>query len=283
MRISFSRALACLVACGSVCFSGYSSSVHAQTKTDDSTFVLAVDALSPEIQKATISPIMSSVPLTESDFQSYRVNVVNSTRTEFEFERKIVGSEPSAPLKYLTISGHTYQAPPTGPRNELELELSQVLFAEDKTGRVKVREDRCHLYQKGVRQSSSSLAFFSFIGSCGGSTVQFTLAVIKQGKSSTEAACIEEGVRLSVELAKVEKSLAESMAATTAAKTELAKVIKERDEAKVALQKATAVIPQSVTSYLQRIVDTLKDPNDYYIRLRTDAKKVLEDVKKAPK
>ena len=298
MRISFSRSLAFLVAFGSVFSSSYSLPGHAQSKTDGSIFVLAVDALSPEIQKATNLPISSATPLTESAFQSYRVTLppyagapyAGGVSVEFEFGRYIgggsgfVGPLPASPHpSYMTISGHTYQAQKTGPRNELMLELTQALFAEDKTGRIKLREERCHLYQKGREQASDGLSYFSLGGSCGGRDVQFVLSVIKQRKGSTEAACIEEGVRLSLALAKVEKSLADSKAATTEAKTALAKAIKERDEAKVALQKAPGVVPQSVIPYLQRIVDTLKDPNDYFIRLRRDAKKVLEDVKNAPK
>ena len=171
----------------------------------------------------------------------------------------------------------------------------------------------CRLSEKHTH-SSRELDLLTFRGECDGRVVTFTLAVKRKTRADMEQkACIDEGVRLATALdstkkraeaaekwtaekilstarthrdevnklsADCERLLTEKNGAITLAQTNLATARTERDQARASLQTLTTNLKTSVLPYLKRVVETLKDPNNYYRALRNDAKGVLDSTSK---
>ena len=290
---------------------GISSSAHAQFIAPEISFdptlsfILTTDIFSKE-QSSRFFGYAAANPrtiFTESDFRrsGYEEPLAYGP---FEFKaEKWLSSEENGPK--LTIDAHSAD----GRTGQDEMVVSVNL--ENSPGEP--FSLTCHLSEEHTRYSRQ-LELLSFRGECDGRVVTFTLTVkLKTRADMEQKACIDEGVRLATALdstkkraeaaekwtaekilstarthrdevnklsADCERLLTEKNGAITLAQTNLATARTERDQARASLQTLTTNLNTSVLPYLKRVVETLKDPNNYYRALRNDAKGVLDSTSK---
>ena len=288
---------------------GISSSAHAQGAPEISfdptpSFILTTDIFSEEQSSRFFGAANPRTIFTESDFRRSGYQNHHPAAVLFEFKaEKWLSSEENGPK--LTIDAHS------ADRRTGQDEMVVSVNLENSPGEP--FSLNCHLSEEHARYSGE-LALLSFRGECDGRVVTFTLTVKRKTRADMEhKACIEEGVRLATALdstkkraeaeekwtaekilstarthrdevnklsADYERLLTEKNGAITLAQTDLATARTERDQARASLQTLTKNLNTSVLPYLKRVVETLKDPNNYYRALRNDAKGVLDSTSK---
>lgn len=291
---------------------GISSSAHAQAAAPEisfdptPSFILSTDIFSEEQSSRFFGAANPRTIFTESDFRrsGYEVRFPGFSSGFFEFKAEKWLSSGENGVK-LTIDAHS---------NDWGMGQDEMVVSvnlENSPGEP--FSLNCHLSKEHARYSGE-LALLSFRGECDGRVVTFTLTVKRKTRADMEhKACIEEGVRLATALdstkkraeaeekwtaekilstarthrdevnklsADYERLLTEKNGAITLAQTDLATARTERDQARASLQTLTKNLNTSVLPYLKRVVETLKDPNNYYRALRNDAKGVLDSTSK---
>ena len=287
---------------------GISSSAHAQAAAPEisfdptPSFILTTDIFSEEQSSRFFGAANPRTIFTESDFRRSGYQNHRPAAVLFEFKaEKWLSSAENGPK--LSIDAHSAD----GGTGQMVVSVN----LENSPGEP--FSLNCHLSEEHARYSGE-LALLSFRGECDGRVVTFTLTVKRKTRADMEhKACIEEGVRLATALdstkkraeaaekwtaekilstarthrdevnklsADCERLLTEKNGAITLAQTNLATARTERDQARASLQTLTTNLNTSVLPYLKRVVETLKDPNNYYRALRNDAKGVLDSTSK---
>lgn len=242
---------------------------HAQAYATDKSlaFVLDMDFLSPEVE--AMAPGGAGRGFTERDFTFYRFDEDGSG---FYFVADKYGSTGN--LRF-SVSASTR----AGDAQSMWLHQSA---QRDSASRDVFAECLLQVKNKQLpRQvaaddTTPSLGLISYAGICNGRPVEFTLAVSRAPSKAIENECIDQGVELTSKLKSCEAAVADNKKTIAVTQSELSKTRSERDQARTQLQKLSSTMSTSVIPYLKRVVDTLKDPNNFYRRLRSDANGVLD-------
>jgi len=241
----------------------HSGVVHAQTGDSASEFVIVTDMF---------HSLFGDAPVRQDNFESFSITwdsdlsrggnfILQATTKPIMRDGVTIKGE---------ISAHSYEPMSTGRK----MELITREFIVEKGGQRKLTQSHSCKFEEAYRPGAfiSRDAFSARFekGCYPAAGMSFQIVAYRQPTNDRYQACVEEGVKVAKELDKTKQDLARTQQLATATGEDLKR-------SRATFDKLVSV----TTPYLKKVVETLKDRNNFYLELRREAGKVLSAVEAA--